>query len=166
MRQPTLAPKWLSRILPALVVLIGLAPLVRAANNTATPIQHLVVIFQENVSFDHYFGTYPFAANPVNEPAFNAVPNTPAVNNLLSGGLLSENPNSVQPFRLSRAQEVTCSQNHGYSAEQKAHNLGAMDKFPESTGVGGTGTCPDFGHGTGLVMGYYDGNTVTAYWNY
>src|SRR3954451_20479301 len=29
----------------------------------ATPIQHLVVIFQENVSFDHYFGTYPKAAN-------------------------------------------------------------------------------------------------------
>src|SRR5215470_5566902 len=68
---------------------------------TLTPIKHVVVIFQENVSFDHYFATYPFAANPVNEPAFNAVPNTPAVNNLLSGGLLSENPNSVQPFRLS-----------------------------------------------------------------
>ena len=26
---------------------------------TTTPIKHLVVIFQENVSFDHYFGTYP-----------------------------------------------------------------------------------------------------------
>jgi hypothetical protein len=30
---------------------------------TTTPIKHLVVIFQENVSFDHYFGTYPKAAN-------------------------------------------------------------------------------------------------------
>ena len=29
----------------------------------ATPIKHLVVLFDENVSFDHYFGTYPFAAN-------------------------------------------------------------------------------------------------------
>ena len=28
-----------------------------------TPIQHLVVIFQENISFDHYFGTYPNALN-------------------------------------------------------------------------------------------------------
>ena len=26
---------------------------------TATPIKHLVVIFDENNSFDHYFGTYP-----------------------------------------------------------------------------------------------------------
>jgi phospholipase C len=31
---------------------------------TATPIKHLVVIFQENISFDHYFGTYPYATNP------------------------------------------------------------------------------------------------------
>ena len=30
---------------------------------TATPIKHLVVIFDENESFDHYFGTYPYAAN-------------------------------------------------------------------------------------------------------
>jgi len=29
------------------------------AQATTTPIQHLVVIFQENVSFDHYFATYP-----------------------------------------------------------------------------------------------------------
>ena len=33
------------------------------ASATTTPIKHLVVIFQENVSFDHYFGTYPKAAN-------------------------------------------------------------------------------------------------------
>jgi len=25
--------------------------------STATPIKHLVVIFDENISFDHYFGT-------------------------------------------------------------------------------------------------------------
>ncbi|RZL57625.1 MAG: hypothetical protein EOP65_06675, partial [Sphingomonas sp.] len=36
---------------------------------TATPIKHLVVIFGENQSFDHYFGTYPQASNPAGEPA-------------------------------------------------------------------------------------------------
>src|SRR5580658_2547681 len=46
----------------------------------ASPIQHLVVIFQENISFDHYFGTYPFATNPEGEPAFYAYQNTPSVN--------------------------------------------------------------------------------------
>ena len=39
----------------------GVATLYRAS--TATPIKHLVVIFDENESFDHYFGTYPYAAN-------------------------------------------------------------------------------------------------------
>ena len=57
-----------------------------------TPIQHLVVIFQENVSFDHYFGTYPNATNPPGEPAFKALPDTPSVNGL-SGALLTNNPN-------------------------------------------------------------------------
>ncbi len=28
-------------------------------SSTKTPIKHVVGIFQENVSFDHYFGTYP-----------------------------------------------------------------------------------------------------------
>ena len=39
-----------------------------------TPIKHLVVIFDENISFDHYFGTYPFASNPPGEPQFHALP--------------------------------------------------------------------------------------------
>jgi phospholipase C len=51
-----------------------------AAAATATPIKHIVVIFQENVSFDHYFGTYPVAKNPRDEPAFTPGPNTPSVN--------------------------------------------------------------------------------------
>jgi len=135
---------------------------------TTTPIKHVVVIFQENVSFDHYFATYPNATNPAAEPQFTALPNTPSVNNLLSGGLLTENPNSVQPFRLDRIQAVTCDQNHNYTPEQKAFDLGAMDKFPEFLGQGNSVAfpCPDYNHGAGIVMGYYDGNTVTAIWNY
>src|SRR5882672_9012537 len=51
---------------------------------TATPIKHVVVIFQENVSFDHYFGTYPNALNLSGETPFKASPRTPKVNNLVS----------------------------------------------------------------------------------
>src|SRR6516162_4597250 len=53
--------------------------------STATPIKHLVVIFQENVSFDHYFGTYPYATNPPHEPRFRAKPGTPGVNGYTEG---------------------------------------------------------------------------------
>ena len=39
-----------------------------------------------------------------------------------------------------------------------------MDRFVEAVG---RGVPPfDYGHGKGLVMGYYDGNTVTGFWNY
>ena len=146
-----------------------------ASAHTDTPITHLVVIFQENVSFDHYFGTYPMAANPKGEPFFKAKPNTPTINNLLSAGLLNKNPNFVppngDPFRLGRADAATCDQDHGYSDEQSMFDFGLMDNFLHFN----TGTCkglapgqpvPDAGHPDDLIMGYFDGNTVTAFWNY
>jgi phospholipase C len=134
-----------------------------------TPIRHVVVVFQENVSFDHYFATYPRATNPPRDPAFRATPSTPAVYTLLSAGLLgSKNPNAARPFRLDRSQAATCDQNHVYEAEQAAAHGGAMDAFVQSVGVGSTVSrpCRDYGFGPRLVMGYFDGNTVTALWNY
>ncbi|HEV7212521.1 MAG TPA: alkaline phosphatase family protein [Blastococcus sp.] len=132
---------------------------------TATPIKHVVVIYQENVSFDHYFATYPRAANPAGEPSFTAAAGTPTVNGLGPSLSAPNNPNSVQPFRLGRSQAVTCDQDHTYADEQKAFDHGLMDKFVETVGRG-TAACTDYGKGPGLVMGYYDGNTVTAMWNY
>ena len=142
--------------------------------DTATPIKHLVIIFQENVSFDHYFGTYPNATNPAGEPAFHARPDTPVVNGL-SPALLNKNPNlnpanltgATNPFRLDRSQAVTRDQGHGYKAEQQAFDHGLMDLFPLFVGKSGP---PPAAAGitstTGLNLGYFDGNTVTALWNY
>jgi phospholipase C len=144
-----------------------------AQTGTSTPIKHLVVIFQENISFDHYFGTYPKALNPAGQPRFIAKPGTPAVNGY-TDGLLYNNPNALNtavngngatnPFRLDRTQASTNDQDHDYTPEQQAFNGGLMDSFPKYTGTPGP---PPNGQPTsGLVMGYYDGNTVTAYWNY
>src|SRR5215472_14551947 len=91
---------------------------------TKTPIKHLVILFQENVSFDHYFGTYPFATNPPGEPRFIPAHNTPSINGL-TGAFLNDNPNgnySINPFRLDRSQAVTCDMNHVYTAEQQAYH--------------------------------------------
>ena len=131
------------------------------ASATTTPIKHVVVIFQENVSFDHYFATYPDAANLAGETRFTAAAGTPTVNGLNGPLNAPNNPNSVQPFRLSPSQAVTCDQDHTYTDEQKAFDSGLMDKFVETVGRG-AGTCADYGKGKGLVMGYYDGNTVTG----
>lgn len=140
---------------------------------TATPIRHLVVIYQENVSFDHYFGTYPSAVNPAGEPAFQARPDTPRANTLVTGDLLLKNPNTRAengkdaslPFRLDRTQASTADQNHAYSAEQQAYHHGLADLFPRYTGRGTPGGVGAFST-RGQVMGYFDGNTVTAFWNY
>jgi len=134
----------------------------KAATTTATPIQHLVVIFQENISFDHYFGTYPHATNPQGEPQFHGVADTPVVNGL-TNALLTFNPNlnpatgtgASNPFRLDRSQAVTTDQDHDYTAEQQAFDSGLMDLFPTNTGSG-----------SNEEMGYFDGNTVTGLWNY
>jgi phospholipase C len=131
---------------------------------TATPIKHVVVIFGENISFDHYFGTYPNATNADGTP-FTAARNTPQVNGL-SPQLLNNNPNAYNPKRLGPAQALTCDQDHGYSSEQKAFNGGKMDQFVEHTEREKcTGQPVLFGE-PGLVMDYYDGNTVTGMWNY
>jgi phospholipase C len=138
----------------------------RSDVGTTTPIKHLVVIIQENVSFDHYFATYPRAANPPGEPVFNPRPGTPSVNGL-SAGLLTNNPNSFQPFRLDRSQQLICNPTPGYTAELAAYHLGLLDKFPEYTGQTASTNPPcEFGLGPKVVMGFYDGNTVTALWNY
>jgi hypothetical protein len=112
------------------LVLLALASSARksaAANpEPTTPIRHVVVIYDENISFDHYFGTYPRAANGRGEVPFHASPGTPTVNGL-SGVLLSRNPNSTNPFRLDRANAVTCDMDHAYSAEQKAYHGGLVN---------------------------------------
>src|SRR5579863_3602123 len=134
------APRKTTALLLALTTALGPIALpafaaskpVRAATaliSTATPIQHVVVIFQENVSFDHYFGTYPNALNNnAAEPSFTPAPGTPTVNGL-TGALLTNNPNSVNPFRLSRAQSALCDQDHNYTDEQTAFHFGLMDNF-------------------------------------
>ena len=150
----------------ALCVTFG-APVLAAT--PTTPIQHVVVLFQENVSFDHYFGTYPNAQNNAGETTFVAAPMTPTVNGLTQE-LLTNNPNKnaagtaqANPMRLAPAQAYTCSQNHAYTAEQQAVDSGLLDLFPKFTGrTASEGCAPD---GT-TVLGYYDGNTVTAFWNY
>jgi phospholipase C len=134
------------------------------AARARTPIQHVVVIFDENVSFDHYFGTYPHAAN-TDGTTFHPARHTPRVNGL-TPALLTHNPNLYNPARLGHEQALTCDQDHGYKHEQQAYDDGRADKFVEFTDREAcTGQPVVFGE-PGLVMDYYDGNTVTALWNY
>jgi phospholipase C len=134
---------------------------------TATPIEHLVVIFQENVSFDHYFGTYPNAANTGGQQ-FQPAAATPSVDGL-TPTLLTANPNGTNPRRYDPASindVLTCDQDHNYNDEQRAFDNGKMDRFPQTVGNGGGKAPAGASCVAGDVMNYYDGNTVTGLWNY
>jgi phospholipase C len=155
---------------------------------TATKIKHLVVIFGENISYDHYFGTYPTAANAPGDPAFVAAGGTPASNNLVTPmdptngfaavtgvDLLNNNPNftntangtgAANPFRLGPSAAATNDQGHNYLPEQQASDNGLMDLFPKFTGTAGPPPgAPPAATTKGLVMAYFDGNTVGTLWN-
>jgi Phosphoesterase family len=162
--------RWILPVLAACAVAAVTAASSKATSHTgastATPIKHVVVIFQENVSFDHYFGTYPYATN-TDGNTFTAARGTPVANGL-NWNLLAANPNQSNPQRLgsSAADQLTCDQDHDYSDEQQAFDGDKMDQFVQSVGTG-SGTSP-----TGApcqastVMDYYDGNVVTGLWNY
>ena len=88
--------------------------------------------------------------------------------NGLGPGLLTNNPNSFQPFRLDPTRQRRCGPSPAYTAEQRAYHGGLLDRFPQFTSqISNTDPpCDCCGLGANVVMGYYDGNTVTALWNY
>ena len=135
-----------------------------AAFATATPIKHVVIIFGENISYDHYFGTYPSAPNDggVGSVSVSFPDGSVPLNNNLAtpldvdGGfvalagldLLNNNPNNTNaannnaannavpsnPIRFGPTQGATSDQGHNYKPEQQAQNGVAMDLFPKFTG--------------------------------
>ena len=142
---------------------------------TATPIKHLVVIFNENRSLDHYFATYPHATNPPGQPIFKAARNTPKLNNLAANPYSAQQQRQLhqQGQRHRRRQSVpprSLAGEHAVSGPllyARAESLRQRQgrPVPEVTGKGTAGGAGAFGT-KGQVMGYFDGNTVTAMWNY
>ena len=179
---------------------------VSGPGSPVTPIKNIVIIFGENISYDHYFATYPKiaynAADPtdsseIDQTNFNAKATAPANNNLITplnpstfaaianpalltanangttgSGAAYNGANATNPFLFWNSQAATADQNHSAKPEQIAYDNGLMDQFPGSTGstaivpvAGSTGdTAAQLGKGQ--VMGYFDGTTLTALWNY
>lgn len=139
---------------------------------TKTPIKYVVVVFLENGSFDHFFGTYPIAENLPSEPQFIAKSDTlPPENLLFPKNLIENNPNKFKPFRMSRSDAMCnlCNPDHFYTGmqidAQPAHKddgtiITENANFAEPNSE--KRAC-EFGR---TVMGYYDGNSVTSLWNY
>jgi len=145
------------------VMLLASASSTRAEsdNGTHSPIKHTIILYQENISFDHYFGTYGHGVNGI--PAGATLSH--------ANGVQTWGPYS--PKQLSGVtQSRTCDVDHGYADMIKMANHGAMDQFlqlgndktvtnPSSSSAS---TCPKFetvaAPGTGLTAlanSYYTG---------
>ena len=107
-----------------------------------TPIEHFVVLMQENHTFDNYFGTYPGADGI---PKGAAMPADPA----------ASTTRLVRPFHIGDRSILDLG--HDGASATVAYNDGRMDGFIKAQVQ--QGALAD------LAMGYYDDRDVPYYWN-
>lgn len=114
-------------------------------NNKDIPIEHIIVIIQENRSFDHYFGN-------LNKPEFYGQEVdglTPAMGNFDSKG------NWVSPYHEERY--CTVNADHSWRGSHSSWNNGAMDKFVVTNEPNNKGS------GT-HAMSYYNEQDIPYYY--
>lgn len=113
-----------------------------AGAQPTTPIQHLIVLMQENHTFDNYFGTYPGADGL---PKGTSMPVDPT------------NPKAgyVTPWHIGTSTIVDLS--HTQSTYLAQYNNGRMDGFVSALNA--------LNQNGRVAMGYYDGSDIPYYWN-
>jgi phospholipase C len=119
-------------------------------------IRHIVVIMQENRSFDSYFGTYPGA---------DGIPKNVCVPNPVRGGC-------QRPYHDHRA--VNFGGPHDHRDAVKDVNAGAMNGFIGQAQVGRRTSCTKHINAPACslapkapdVMGYHDWHEIPNYWSY
>jgi phospholipase C len=114
------------------------AQLISSINPSTSPIKHIVVIMQENRSFDNYFGTYPGAKGIPEGVCIPLSPDNPKIG-------------CVKPFLSTRA--VSADMPHGYQSSIVAYDHGKMDGYMVAENE------------NPQTMSYYDNKTVPYYWN-
>jgi phospholipase C len=128
-------PTVLTSLSTLLTLLTLTTPRTVAAGNPAIPIEHIIVIVQENHSFDNYFGTYP-GANGI--PAGTMLPEVP-------GG-----PLVLAPFLAATPTQPDMS--HSWVSAVLSYDNGLMDGFywsawPKSAAYYGKGIpIPQYDH--------------------
>ena len=156
----------------ALMLVVPLVPAATTVGATEaaarSPIEHTIIVYQENISFDHYFGTFGHGSAGIPD-----------------GALVTHSPSNAaySPFRLDgQTQDITCDVDHGYADMIKMADHGAMDMYTQfgndkavaDPSSASSSTCPSLESqpaGPALSLGYYDGAPGAAsaplqnYWN-
>jgi len=109
-----------------------------APDSDVSPIKHVIVIVEENHTFDNYFGTYPGA-------------------NGLSGAtaqpVAKNSTNQVKPFMINTT-TVNGDPCETWECAHQAYDNGKMDGFVAANG------------GLNLTMGYFNPKLIPYYWDY
>jgi phospholipase C len=120
----------------AAIALISLSFQINLVGSQRSPIEHIIILYQENRTFDQYFGTYP-GANGL--PLNIALPKTQG------------SKETVSPFHLTNTS--TRDLDHSSHVAKIDYNNGKMDGFV-------------YGEHSNLTMGYYDYRELPYYWDY
>ena len=116
-------------------------------NETVTPIKHVIVIMQENHSFDNYFGTYPTANGTL---VGDIVSRIHRVNGLPNNVCLPYGRACLSPYPALAVS--TENPGEGRDVYEQDYNNGKMDGFPTNSGS--------------QSMAYFDYRQIPAYWDY
>ena len=136
-------------VLCALVIAVlfpnasALADVPNQTSKSKTPIQHFVVLMQENHTFDNYFGTYPGADGI---QAGTCMPVNPTD---------KTNTECIEPFHI--GDRPIDDLDHSLSTFQMQYNKGKMDGFVYALN--------QRNQNGAMAMGYYDGRDLPYYWN-
>ena len=114
-----------------------------STSKAKTPIQHFVVLMQENHTFDNYFGTYP-GANGI--PEGTCIPVDPFDNT---------NTECVEPFHI--GDRPIDDLDHSLGTFNLQYNKGKMNGFVYALN--------QRNQNGAMSMGYYDGRDLPYYWN-
>jgi phospholipase C len=126
-------------------------------------IQHVVMIMQENRSFDSYFGTYPgadgipgLAGNPGSVPCLP----DPVTRGCVRPFHDSGDRNLGGPHSQDNAlADINAGNMDGFVKQQLTARAGCEQLFNPACGRGASSGRPD-------VMGYHDGADIPNYWAY
>ncbi len=132
----------------ALVLLLSIQPWVLGINlavDTATPIKHVIVIMQENHSFDNYFGTYPTANGTLVD---NITSRLEPVNGIPNHVCLQYGTGCLSPHLTNS----TTPENPVEGQLTYENDYASNSSFPRSSGT--------------QSMVYFDYHSIPAYWDY
>ncbi len=134
-------------VVVTLLLAIGVPGVARAAGPvdepaTSTPIKHLIILMQENHTFDNYFGTYP---------GVEGIP----PGTCMPVDIYDPKGQCIKPFRVGERQITDLA--HDPTTARVQMNDGKMDGFVYALRLKGQDAA--------LAMGYYDGNDLPYYWN-